>query len=193
MTYEFPYYINTPGGLIDLNDSCKRSIFQSMFEFNKLSEAFLEELINIDPNEDFVDWYYISRYQTLSEDFIESNMIHRMRPQDVITYQKLSDEFVLKHFKNYFNCDIYGIIKYQKLNEDTIKAFIKLFTYDYEWLTLVQKQTLSEAFLIKHRKKIGWENILLFQNISSETIKKYRKEIPNKYLEGTKYEIFERC
>lgn len=153
--------------------------------YQKLSESFIEEFSHE------VDWYNISRYQTLSEDFIKSN-IHKMRPHDIVKYQKLSDKFVVKHFKNYFNCDVYGIIKYQKLNEDTIKSLIKLFQYDYEWLTLIQKQTLSEAFLIKYRKKLGWENILLFQNISPETIKKYKREIPNKYLEGTKYEIFKR-
>ena len=167
-----------------IRDHQEHILWHEVSRYQKLSESFIEEFSHK------VDWYNISRYQTLSEDFIENNVFHRMRAQDIVQYQKLSDAFVLKHFKNYFNCDIYGIIKYQKLNEDTIKAFIKMFQYNYEWLTLVQKQNLSEAFLIKHRKKIGWENILLFQNISPETIKKYRKEIPNKYLEGTKYEIF---
>lgn len=78
--------------LIDLNDSCKRSIFQSMFEFNKLSEAFLEELINIDPNEDFVDWYYISRYQTLSEDFIRKYK-DKVYWKYILLNQKISEEF----------------------------------------------------------------------------------------------------
>lgn len=78
--------------LIDLDVSYKRSVFQSIFEFNKLSEAFIEELINLNYKEDFVDWYYISRYQTLSENFIRKYK-DKVNWKYILLNQKLSEEF----------------------------------------------------------------------------------------------------
>ena len=55
-------------------------------------EKFFDE--NMDNFE--VDWYYISRYQTLSEEFIEKHC-DEVNWWYILEYQKLSESFIEKH------------------------------------------------------------------------------------------------
>ena len=153
----------------------------------KLSEDFIREFKNK------ITIYEICRYQKLSEEFIEE-LLHNISEysvsakstailiQTILKFQKLSDDFIKRNIGIFFRDDIYDIFRYQKLSEDTINLVINSYNmFSAEWSILAQKQNLSEEFLIKYRKNIGWENILCFQKIAKETVNKYLNEIPENY------------
>lgn len=59
---------------------------------NKFSEEFLER------NKDRITWYYVCRFQTLSEEFIERFAEDRITDWDcILNNQNLSKEFKEKH------------------------------------------------------------------------------------------------
>ena len=153
----------------------------------KLSEDFIKEFKNK------ITIYEICRYQKLSKEFIEE-LLHNISEysvsakstailiQAILKFQKLSDDFIKRNVGIFFRDNIYDIFRYQKLSEDTINLVINSYNmFNAEWSILAQKQNLSEEFLIKYRKNIGWENILCFQKISKETVNKYLNEIPENY------------
>jgi hypothetical protein len=84
-------------------------------------EKFFEE--NIDNFE--VDWFYISKHQTLSEEFIEKHY-DKVDWCFISIYQKLSEKFIEK----YSNRVVwYFISKYQKLSESFIEKHKKFGGY----------------------------------------------------------------
>jgi hypothetical protein len=68
---------------------------------------------------DNVDWYNISKYQKLSEDFIREFQ-DEVDWDNISSYQKLSEDFI-REFQN--KVDWYWISLNQKLSEDFIKEF----------------------------------------------------------------------
>ena len=81
--------------------------------YQKLSEEFIEKYCNK------VYWYYISVHQTLSEEFIEKYK-DKVEWYYISIYQKLSESFIEKHKdKIYWNC----ILLFQKLSEEFIKKY----------------------------------------------------------------------
>jgi len=82
--------------------------------YQKLSEDFIREF------QDKVDWWAISRSQKLSETFIREFQ-DKMDWERISTFQKLSEEFI-REFKD--DVDWWHIFHYQKLS----KAFRKEFS-----------------------------------------------------------------
>jgi len=115
-------------------------------KYQYLSEDFIEKYKNE------VYWGCISAYQSLSEDFIE-------RYQDKVNWcwismhQSLSEEFIEKHEnKVYWNC----ISRYQSLSEE----FIEKYKDKLNWGYISKCQSLSEKFIYKHQDKISYYNCL---------------------------------
>ena len=89
-----------------------------------------------------VDWYYISSYQVLSEQFIE----------------KYSDKVNWKQ----------GISRYQRLSE----SFIEKYKDKVDWVYISIYQTLSEQFIERFSDMVDWDNIIYFQKLSYEFLEK---------------------
>ena len=93
-----------------------------------------------------VDWDWISKYQTFSEDFIREfhNEVDWYR---ISIYQKLSEEFI-REFQN--KVDWNYISQCQKLSEE----FIREFQNKVYWDNISQCQKLSEEFIREFDLKI---------------------------------------
>src|SRR5574344_1767555 len=99
-----------------------------------------------------VNWYYISKYQKLSEDFIREFQ-DKVYWNRISIYQKLSEDFI-REFQN--KVDWISISIYQKLSEDFIREFQNEIDWDY--ISLYQK--LSEDFIREFNLKIDENNWL---------------------------------
>ena len=106
-------------------------------EISNIEKFFDENINNFE-----VSWWYISIYQKLSEEFIE---------------------------KHYDKVDWYNISQYQKLSESFIEKYID----KVDWSCISQYQTLSEEFIEKHIDKVYWCSISINQKLSEEFIEKY--------------------
>ena len=85
------------------------------------------------------DWYWISKYQDLSEEFIEehSNKVHWNR---ISIFQKLSEEFIEKYSdKVHWN----WISEYQDLSEE----FIEEHSNKVHWVSISKYQSSSDKVL----------------------------------------------
>ena len=132
-------------------------------KFQTLSEEFIEKHI------DKVYWGNISINQKLSESFIERN-IGEIEWDWISGYQKLSESFIGKH-KDKVNW--YNISKHQTLSEEFIEKHIdKVYWY---YISIYQK--LSEEFIEKHIDKVDWGNISQYQTLSEEFIEKHNDKI----------------
>ena len=109
--------------------------------YQKLSEDFIREF------KDNVDWHYISRYQKLSEDFIRE-FNDKVEWKYISKCQKLLGDFI-REFKD--KVDWYYISIYQKLSED----FIREFTDKVDWFYISKYQKLSEDFIKEFGLKIS--------------------------------------
>ena len=128
-------------------------------------EKFFDD--NIDNFE--VDWCYISKYQKLSESFIEKH-IDKVYWDNISIYQTLSEKFIEKYIDK---VDLYLISIYQKLSEEFIeKHYYKV---DWYWISIYQK--LSEPFIEKHIDKVDWYNISINQKLSESFIEKYKDKV----------------
>ena len=115
-------------------------------KYQKLSEDFIREFQNK------VDWFYISRYQKLSENFIRE-FKDRVYWNLISQYQKLSEDFIREfQYKVYWNC----ISESQKLSED----FIREFPNNVKWYNISKYQKLSEDFIKESNLKIDKDNWL---------------------------------
>jgi hypothetical protein len=76
----------------------------------------IEEIRN---NPESTNWYYISTYQKLSEDFIREFQ-DKVSWNCISTYQKLSEDFI-REFQHKVSWN--NISRYQKLSEDFIREF----------------------------------------------------------------------
>ena len=96
---------------------------------------------------DKVDWYYISSYQKLSEDFMRE-FKDKVYWDDISEYQKLSEDFI-REFKDIV--DWKCISSYQKLSED----FIREFKDKVDWYNISCNQKLSKDFIREFKNKIN--------------------------------------
>ena len=110
-------------------------------KYQKLSEDFIRDFRNE------VNWGYISQYQQLSEDFIRE-FSHRVNWRCISYIQKLSEEFI-REFQD--NIDWFSISKYQKLSED----FIREFADKVDWGYISAHQKLSESFIREFKDKLN--------------------------------------
>ena len=120
-----------------------------------------------------LNWYYISEYQKLSEEFIEKFQ-DKVDWYCISVYQKLSEEFITKfQYKVHWSY----ISQFQKLSEE----FIEKFQDKLNWTYISKYQKLSEEFIIKFNLTIP-ENSWLYKSVE------WKKE----YLKAnTKYEILD--
>ncbi len=125
------------------------------------------ELITIEKY--IINWNSISRYQKLSEEFIEKFQ-DKVKWKVVLRYQELSEEFIEK-FQNKVNW--YWISIYQKLTE----KFIEKFQDKINWKFISRHQKLSEEFIEKFQDKVDWTAISKHQKLSEEFIEKFRDKV----------------
>ena len=115
---------------------------------------------SIEQFKDKVDWYYISEYQKLSEDFIREFQ-DKVKWDWISMFQKLSEDLI-REFQN--KIDWYNISYHQKLSEDFIREF------QDKGKIKVTKKTKSE--ILEELK--GWKKIV--ENI--EILGKYNSVNP---------------
>jgi hypothetical protein len=116
-----------------------------------------------------VNWYYISKYQKLSEDFIRE-FKDEVNWVCISIYQKLSKDFI-REFKNkvYWN----WISGYQKLSEN----FIREFQNKVYWGCISAYQELSEDFIKEFQDKVDWLWISESQKLSEDFLKEFNLKI----------------
>lgn len=103
--------------------------------YQNLSESF------IDKHKDELNWNIISEYQTLSEDFIETHKSYVIF-KFLMKNEKLSQDFIYKYKKEISWFDVFF---YQKLSNDFIVKITKEHLYpQYYCKTLINHQELSE-------------------------------------------------
>jgi hypothetical protein len=162
----------------------------SISVYQKLSEDFIREF------KVKVYWVNISIYQKLSEDFVRE-FNDKVGWSHISVYQKLSEDFIME-FKD--KVDWIKISKYQKLSED----FIRKFKDKVCWSLISKYQKLSEDFIRKFKGKVDWDYISKYQKLSEKFRKEFDIELPNdswlhatvedklKYIkENTSYEIID--
>jgi len=140
--------------------------------YQKLSENFIREF------KDKVDWHYISERQKLSEDFIRE-FEDKVNWSYVSMYQNLLEDFI-REFKDRVNWDC--ISAYQKLSED----FIREFKDKVDWPYISDSQKLSEDFIREFKDKIYIKiQKANFKEKSYDTklkeVKKYAKQYKLKF------------
>ena len=111
-------------------------------------DCSVKEFINNESIQDKVDWDYISRYQKLSEPFIQKFQ-DKVNWNYISAYQKLSEPFIQK-FKDNVNWN--RISECQKLSE----PFIEKFQDKVDWDRISAYQKLSEPFIQKFKDKIDF-------------------------------------
>ena len=108
-----------------------------------------------------LNWYEISEFQVLSEDFIRE-FKDSVGWLDISMHQKLSGAFI-KEFQDkvYWNF----ISQHQKLSE----TFIREFKDKVGWFDISEHQELSEAFIEEFQDKVCWGFISKYQKKVSDT------------------------
>jgi len=107
-----------------------------------MTEKDIEERIKIGE----VDWYWISRYQKLSEPFIDAHK-SEVNWYWISRCQKLSESFIDAHK---LEVDWYWISCYQKLSE----PFIDAHKLEVDWYWISRCQKLSEPFIDAHKSEV---------------------------------------
>ena len=116
-----------------------------------------------------VNWWNISKYQNLSEDFIREFKDKVNWP--IISYkQKLSEDFI-REFKDEVNWSI--ISYYQKLSE----SFIQEFADKVDWWFISVHQKLSESFIREFKDKVDWYYISKYQKLSEDFIREFKDDV----------------
>ena len=133
-----------------------------------------EEIENIRKNPQSVDWYYISQYQKLSEDFIRE-FKDSVDWDRISKYQKLSEDFI-REFKDSVYWD--NISKYQKLSEDFIREFKD--SVDWHYISIYQK--LSEDFIREFKDSVHWGFISKYQKLSEDFIREFKDSVHWGYI-----------
>jgi hypothetical protein len=136
------------------------------FKNKKYSEEEIRKVVNQLSQS---DWNYISRYQTLSEDFIREFQ-DKIDWYYISCYQKLSEDFI-REFQNKVDWD--NISYYQKLSED----FIREFQNKVDWKSISLKQTLSEDFIREFKNKVDWYCISCYQKLSEDFIREFKNKV----------------
>ena len=95
-----------------MKDSVKKEIENLIEEYSL--DCDIEEF------ENYINWKYFSRYETLSEDFIREFQ-DKVNWKYISKYQRLSEDFI-REFNNKVESD--GIMYYQKIS-DELKKEIK--------------------------------------------------------------------
>ena len=161
-----------------------------------LTKDNIQEYKNLDAQNQ-VDWFDISYYQKLSEDFIREfqnkvnwicisanqklseNFIREFKDQvnwiNVSDYQKLSEDFI-REFKNKVN---WSNVSYsQKLSE----SFIREFKDKLNWYYISASQKLSESFIREIKDTVYWKDISCYQKLSEDFIREFQDQLGWDYI-----------
>jgi hypothetical protein len=130
------------------------------------------EYINSTCNTDYksmeeVDWWHISMYQKLSEDFIRE-FSDKVKWSVISIHQKLSEDFI-REFKKKVDWEV--ISQYQKLSED----FIREFQNKVDWICISIFHKLSEDFIRDFQDKVHWDCISKCQTLSEDFIQEFKE------------------
>lgn len=160
-----------------MNDKIKQEVLKLIKHYN------MECLI-----EDFAaraDWFYVSQYRYLSEDFIREFQ-DRVSWAAISSKQKLSENF-LREFQNkvfwflFFYCQDYS----DKIIEEFINGEIidtSCFNWAGFWDAICIKNSFSDEFLEKYKDSVCWNNISYHRKLSLRIAKKYHNKISYKDL-----------
>ena len=129
---------------------------------------------SVEQFQDKVNWEYMSRCQTLSEDFIREFQ-DKVCWEYISRHQILSEDFI-REFQDKIDWD--AISLNQKLSEN----FIREFQDKVEWQSISVHQRLSENFIKEFQDKIIWQAISYFQILSEDFIKEFKEKLDLKYL-----------
>jgi hypothetical protein len=127
-------YIENYFQYTDIFDDCTEIDWIQISRYQYISEPFMEKF------QDKIDWYRISIYQKLSEYFM-TKFQNQINWEYISHYQSLSEPFIVK-FQNELNWD--WISHYQSLSE----PFITKFQDKVNWILLLNKYDFSDEFLI---------------------------------------------
>lgn len=132
-------------------------------KIQNLSENFIREF------QHNLDWPLISSFHKLSENFIREFQ-DKVVWKNISSEQKLSENFI-REFNNEVNWNYISI--YQKLSEKLIREFQD--KVDWHWISKSQK--LSEEFIREFNDKVDWYYIPIYQKLSEEFIKEFNLKI----------------
>lgn len=169
----------------DLLRKIKNNItWENVLAHNQLSESFLKEM-NIDFN-------LIVRYQKVSEKFLKEGIkkvpFMNFKIYELLFRHKLSLNF-LEEFFPFFESTFDNVIRYQKLTEEFLekhKDSIK------QWNNIICYQThISYDFIEKYQNKFDWKNLWLISfpysfhkkfihNFNIEYLEKELKDFPDR-------------
>ena len=135
------FLIEATGKVITKDNKSVTNKIKIIEEIHDIEKFFDENIKNFE-----VDWAYISKYQKLSEEFIEK-YIDKVDWFYISIFQKLSESFIEKHIDK---ADWYYISKYQILSE----SFIEKHSDKVDWYWILKYQKLSKKFIRKHKNNI---------------------------------------
>lgn len=124
---------------------------------------------------DFIDlfslnlyWPYILKYQNVPEYLIEKYGSKLDWKNDVSLVNKLSEKFIIEHHNK---LSPINISKYQTLSE----KFIRQYKDEVSWFNITIYQKLSEEFIEEFASYVCFYMLPIYQNLSHAFIKKYLK------------------
>ena len=131
--------------------------------YNTLSEEFIEEFA------DKVNWYCISVHQKLSESFIRKHA-DKVNWSAISSTQTLSEDFI-REFQD--KVVWYNISAYQKLSE----SFIREYQHKVVWYCISKYQKLSESFIREFQDEVHWNKISIYQKLSESFIDEFKNKL----------------
>jgi hypothetical protein len=141
-----------------------------------------EKEIRLQIEDSNLNFYYISRNQSLSENFIreifclnDSLTEDHMIWDNISQHQDLSENFI-REFQN--KLDWVKISSCQNLSED----FIREFQDKLDWFYISSCQTLSEDFIREFKDKVYWNYISKYQNLSEDFIREFQDKLDWFYI-----------
>ena len=149
-----------------------RKDWGEILSLEKFSDDFLEFLIEKHPRLNTI-LPAITRYQTLSEFFIEKH-IDKIKWQPLLMTQNFSEDFLERHIEDFKYTVMWNqICSCQKLSEN----FMEKYCDKLNWAMISQHQKLSESFIEKYQSKLEWSKLSLFQTFSSSFVDKFSDKI----------------
>ena len=135
-----------------------------------------------------VDWFTISKYANLSEDFIDTYH-NELDWRFLVRYQTLTDELIIKYSEKIrwklasrhqvlsepvlrkFASKLHWprVSQFQSLSE----AFINDFGKRLKWNVMSKWQQLPESMIASNADKVNWDAIARFQTLTNEFIESY--------------------
>ena len=149
-------------------DNLTENEWSNISRYGSLSDDFIREF------QDKLDWSNISYYQKLSESIIRE-FKDKVNWFYITFYQILSESFIIE-FLDYVNWQ--NISQNQKLSEELIREFKD--QVNWYWISSFQK--LSEEFIREFQDKVEWSRISSYQKLSESFIREFKDKLDKNYL-----------